>query len=157
MSKLLEELPKAGNPDWVLDYKGILAVLPHRYPFLLVDAVTELVPGKSIAGLKNVTFNEPFFSGHFPGEPVMPGVLQIEAMAQIATVLVLVSFEEAAGKRPAFAGIEDARFRVPVRPGDQLKLYGEVEKFRRGFGVFLCRATVGQQVVAEAKIKATMV
>jgi 3-hydroxyacyl-[acyl-carrier-protein] dehydratase len=158
MGDIPESLPKSENPKFILDYAGILKVLPHRYPFLLVDGITAFEKGKSIAGVKNVSFNEPFFAGHFPGEPVMPGVLQIEALAQLSCMLVFLSFpEESAGKRPAFAGIEEARFRRPVRPGHVLSLAGELDKYRRGFAVIKARAAVDGDLVAEAVIKASMV
>ncbi len=157
MNELIKEFFKSENPKFIMDYSGILKVLPHRYPFLLVDGIVSFEGGKSIVGQKNVSFNEPFFMGHFPSEPVMPGVLQIEALAQISCILMLLSFpEEILGKRPAFAGIEEARFRKPVRPGHILTLTGELEKYRRGFGIVKTRAEVDGEVVAEALIKASM-
>jgi beta-hydroxyacyl-ACP dehydratase FabZ len=153
-----ETLFKSENPKFIMDYSGILKVLPHRYPFLLVDGIVSFEKGKSIVGQKNVSFNEPFFNGHFPNEPVMPGVLQIEALAQISCILVVMSYpEESLGKRPAFAGIEEARFRKPVRPGHVLTLKGELEKYRRGFGVVRTRAEIDGDLVAEAIIKASMI
>ncbi len=104
-----------------IDLKKIWAVLPHRYPFLLVDRITELVPGESAAGFKNVTINEPFFQGHFPGEPVMPGVLIVEALAQVGAVAVL-SEPKNSGKLALFAGIDKFRFKKVVCPGDRLEL-----------------------------------
>jgi 3-hydroxyacyl-[acyl-carrier-protein] dehydratase len=158
MGEIPEHLPKSENPKFILDYAGVLKILPHRYPFLFVDGITAFEKGKSIAGLKHVTFNEPFFAGHFPGEPVMPGVLQIEALAQISCMLVFLSFpEETAGKRPAFAGIEEARFRRPVRPGHTLALSGELDKYRRGFAVIKAKAEIDGDPVAEAVIKASMI
>jgi 3-hydroxyacyl-[acyl-carrier-protein] dehydratase len=143
---------------FVIDYAGILKALPHRFPFLLVDGVLELDKGKSIVAQKNVSFNEPFFSGHFPSDPVMPAVLQVEALAQASCILVALSFaEESAGKRPAFAGISEARFRKPVRPGHVLILKAELEKYRRGFAVLKTRAEIDGEVVAEAGITAAMV
>ncbi len=151
-------LPKSENPKFVIDFAGILKVLPHRYPFLLVDGIVSYEKGKTIVGQKNVSFNEPFFAGHFPGEPVMPGVLQIEALAQISCILVALSYpEETAGKRPAFAGIDEARFRKAVRPGHVLTLTGELEKYRRGFAVVKTRAEIDGELVAEAIIKASMI
>jgi beta-hydroxyacyl-ACP dehydratase FabZ len=153
-----ESLFKSENPKFVMDYAGILKVLPHRYPFLLVDGIVSFEKEKSIVGQKNVSFNEPFFNGHFPNEPVMPGVLQIEALAQISCILVALSYpEETAGKRPAFAGIEEARFRRPVRPGHVLTLKGELDKYRRGFAVVRTRAEIDGDLVAEAIIKASMI
>jgi beta-hydroxyacyl-ACP dehydratase FabZ len=158
MGEILESLPKSENPKYILDFAGILKVLPHRYPFLFVDGITAFEKGKSLTGVKNVSFNEPFFAGHFPGEPVMPGVLQIEALAQVSCILVFLSFpEESAGKRPAFAGIEAARFRRPVRPGQILTLTCELDKYRRGFAVIKAKAEIDGDLAAEAVIKASMV
>lgn len=158
MSDATESLFKSENPKFIMDFAGILKVLPHRYPFLLVDGIVSFEKGKSIVGQKNVSFNEPFFAGHFPSEPVMPGVLQIEALAQISCILVALSFpEDSAGKRPAFAGIEEGRFRKPVRPGHVLTLKGELEKYRRGFAVVKTRAEIDGDLVAEAIIKASMI
>ena len=158
MGDIPDSLPKSENPKFILDYAGILRVLPHRYPFLLLDGITAFEKGKSIGGIKNVTFNEPFFAGHFPSDPVMPGVLQIESMAQLACILVALSFpEDAAGKRPAFAGIEEARFRKPVRPGHSLTLTAELDKYRRGFAVLKAKAEIDGELASEAVIKASMV
>ena len=106
----------------ILDSVAIQKILPHRHPFLLVDKVVELEPRVRIVGVKQVTINEPFFSGHFPGAPVMPGVLQIEALAQLGAILVLREFEDRENKIPFFSGIEKAKFRRPVVPGDTLML-----------------------------------
>lgn len=155
-SKPATQGSRAGK--FVLDYAAILKALPHRFPFLLIDGVTAFESGKSIVGVKNVTFNEPFFSGHFPADPVMPGVLQIEALAQASCLLVALSFpDEAAGKRPAFAGINEARFRKPVRPGHVLTLHAELEKYRRGFATLKTRAEIDGELAAEAGIIAAMV
>lgn len=134
----------------MLDVNGIKELLPHRYPFLLVDRVVELEPGKRAVGVKNVTVNEPFFAGHFPGYPVMPGVLIIEALAQVATISVL-SLEEYRGKLPLFAGIDRARFRRQVVPGDTLRLEVEIIRLGRvgkGRGV----AYVGEEKAAECEL-----
>jgi 3-hydroxyacyl-[acyl-carrier-protein] dehydratase len=158
MTENTDNLFKSDNPKFIMDFAGILKILPHRYPFLLVDGIISFEKGKSIVGQKNVTFNEPFFVGHFPDEPVMPGVLQIEALAQLSCVFMTLSYpEDSVGKRPAFAGIEAARFRRPVRPGHILTLTVELEKYRRGFGVVKSRAEIDGDLVAEAIIKATMV
>ena len=144
--------------DGSMDIDEIIRYLPHRHPFLLVDRVTWIEPGKAIRGIKNVTVNEPFFPGHFPDFPVMPGVLVIEALAQLASILAY----KATGHTPAdgtiifFAGIDDARFRRQVRPGDQLVLEAEVQKLVRGIGKFAARARVDGQIVAEANLLAAM-
>jgi 3-hydroxyacyl-[acyl-carrier-protein] dehydratase len=136
----------------VLDSRAIQAILPHRYPFLLVDKIIELAPKMRIVGVKQVTANEYFFQGHFPGAPVMPGVLQIAAMAQVGAILALREFADRAGKIPFFSGIERARFRRPVVPGDTLTL--EVIALRIGSKVQKMRgiARVDRQITAEAEI-----
>jgi len=136
----------------IYDSKAILEILPHRYPFLLVDKIIELVPAERIVGIKQVTINEPFFQGHFPGMPVMPGVLQIEALAQVGAILALREFEDRAAKIPLFSGIEKARFRRPVVPGDTLTL--EVIALRAGRKIQKMRgiATVDGKVTTEAEI-----
>jgi 3-hydroxyacyl-[acyl-carrier-protein] dehydratase len=135
-----------------LDMQAILERLPHRYPFLLVDRVMELHPGKSIRALKNVTYNEPFFPGHFPHRPVMPGVMIIEALAQAAGILSFVTGGVIPDEstRFYFVGIDDARFRKPVVPGDQLVLCAQLERAMRGIWRFSTHALVGEQEVAHA-------
>ena len=130
----------------------IMKFLPHRYPFLLVDRILELEPGKRIVGLKNVTINEPFFQGHFPGAPVMPGVLIIEAMAQVAGVMIYRDLPDREKKLVYFTGIENAKFRRPVVPGDQLRIEMEVLNRRSNFGKMQGRATVDGKLVAEAVV-----
>lgn len=137
----------------MLDLEAIQRILPHRYPFLLVDRILELEPDRRVVGLKNVTANEPFFAGHFPGRPVMPGVLIVEALAQTAGVLM----GEASGLIPMFMGIDKARFRRPVRPGDQLRLEVEVLRKRRSVCRVAGRAFVGEDLVAEAEMMAALV
>ncbi|HEY3276983.1 MAG TPA: 3-hydroxyacyl-ACP dehydratase FabZ [Syntrophorhabdaceae bacterium] len=139
----------------MVEINEILKLLPHNYPFLLVDRVLEWEPEKKITALKNVTFNEPFFQGHFPGKPIMPGVLIVEAMAQAGGVLAFKSFPDKTGS-VFFIGIDNARFRKPVVPGDQLKLVLEVVKHKRDIWVFEGVATVDDDVVAEAKIMAML-
>ena len=112
----------------------IMKILPHRYPFLLVDRITEVVEGKSVKGYKNVTMNEPFFQGHFPGQPIMPGVLILEALAQTGGVAVL-SMEEFKGKTPLFAGADKVRWRGMVTPGDRLDLECEIVKIKGPIGI----------------------
>jgi 3-hydroxyacyl-[acyl-carrier-protein] dehydratase len=137
-----------------MDIHGILQTLPHRYPIILVDRVLEIEPGARIVALKNVTINEPFFQGHFPGFPVMPGVLIIEAMAQAAAVLTYITLgvRHGDGTLFYFAGIDAARFKRPVVPGDQLRLEVEMGRVKRGVGKFSGRALVGGQLAAECEM-----
>jgi len=139
----------------MLDVNEIMKLLPHRYPFLLVDRITEIDPGKKIVGLKNVTINEPFFPGHFPGHPVMPGVLIVEAMAQVAAILVYRSSDDNKGKITYFVGIDNTKFRKPVVPGDQLRLELDVMGCRRGIYTFSGKAYVDGKLVTESELRAT--
>jgi 3-hydroxyacyl-[acyl-carrier-protein] dehydratase len=139
----------------MIEIEEILTLLPHRYPFLLVDRVEEYEPEKRIVGIKNVTFNEPFFPGHFPGKPIMPAVLILEALAQTGGILAFKSFPAMKGD-VRFVGIDNARFRKPVIPGDQLKLVLEVIKHRREVWVFKGEAFVDGKRVAEAQLMATL-
>jgi 3-hydroxyacyl-[acyl-carrier-protein] dehydratase len=139
----------------MVDIDEIRKLLPHRYPFLLIDRIVELELSKRIVGIKNVTINEPFFTGHFPEKPIMPGVLILEAMAQAGGVLAFKSFPGMEGS-VFFTGIDDARFRKPVIPGDQLKLVVEVVRHRREIWVFDGKALVDDEVVAEARIMAML-
>jgi len=139
-----------------MDVRAIMEIIPHRYPFLLVDRVLELEEGKRIVALKNVTFNEPFFQGHFPGNPIMPGVLVVEAMAQAGAVLLLHSRPESRGKVVYFAGIDKAKFRRPVVPGDAVRLQVEVLKLRSRTCLMRGEAYVGESLVAEAEIFSSM-
>jgi 3-hydroxyacyl-[acyl-carrier-protein] dehydratase len=139
----------------MIEINEILKLLPHNYPFLLVDRVLEYEGEKRIVAIKNVTFNEPFFQGHFPGRPIMPGVLIIEAMAQAGGVLAFKSFPDKTGS-VFFIGIDNARFRKPVVPGDQLKLVVEVVRHKRDLWIFEGKAMVEDDVVAEAKIMAML-
>ncbi|NLC70521.1 MAG: 3-hydroxyacyl-ACP dehydratase FabZ, partial [Desulfuromonadaceae bacterium] len=133
----------------------IMDILSHRYPMLLVDRVLSLEKGEKIVAIKNVTANEPFFPGHFPGEPIMPGVLIIEAMAQAGAILVIVSDNIPPNHVTYFGGIDKARFRRPVVPGDQLRLELEVLNKRRGIYFLHGKAYVEDNLAAEADLKAT--
>jgi len=137
-----------------IDIHKILQTLPHRYPLILVDRVLEIEPGARIVALKNVSINEPYFMGHFPGYPVMPGVLIIEAMAQAAAILTYTTLgaKHGDGTLFYFAGIDAARFKRPVMPGDQLRLEVEMGRVKRGVGKFTGRALVEGQVAAETEM-----
>jgi 3-hydroxyacyl-[acyl-carrier-protein] dehydratase len=141
-----------------LDISEIMGYLPHRYPFLLVDRVLECVEGVSLRAQKNVTMNEPFFAGHFPGHPVMPGVLVIEGMAQAACILAYrtLGTSAAEGTMYFFAGIDNARFRRQVAPGDVLIFDVRVLRIGRGVGKFECRASVDGAVAAEGELMAAI-
>jgi 3-hydroxyacyl-[acyl-carrier-protein] dehydratase len=132
-----------------MDIQWIREILPHRYPFLLVDRILELEPER-IVGIKNVTINEPFFIGHFPEFPVMPGVLIVESMAQVAGVLVLSQIEDRKNKLVLLASVEEAKFRKPVRPGDQLRIEMKVARRKASIAKMFGTATVDGAVVAEA-------
>lgn len=134
-----------------LDIKQIMEIIPHRQPFLLIDRVTEMEPGKSVRGYKNLSYNEPFFAGHFPEEPVMPGVLQIEALAQLGAVCML-SIPENKGKTAYFAGIKEAKFKQKVIPGDRLELACEIIKTKGPLGVGNVEATVNGKLACKAEI-----
>jgi len=146
------------DANGALDINGIMRYLPHRYPFLLIDRVLACEPGKMIRAQKNVTMNEQFFQGHFPGHPVMPGVIVIEALAQAAAILAYRSTGTGPGGDALFffAGIDNARFRRQVVPGDQLRLEVEVIRIMRGIGKFACRALVGEDMAAEAELMAAL-
>jgi len=135
----------------MLDSVEIQKILPHKYPFLLVDKITELEEGKSVTGIKNVTVNEPFFQGHFPGNPIMPGVLICEALAQAGAVMLL-STPENKGKLGVFTGINNFKFRKQVVPGDVLELHVELVKSRHGMGIANAKATVDGAVAAAGEI-----
>jgi len=144
------------NYEAPIDIKGILDLLPHRYPFILVDRVLDFDKGKTITGLKNVSMGEPFFLGHFPGEPVMPGVLILEGMAQVGALLAYLSAPEMiGGKLVFFAGLDKVRFRKVVRPGDQLILKLEMVKQKTKLVKMTGKAYVDDELVTEAELLAT--
>jgi 3-hydroxyacyl-[acyl-carrier-protein] dehydratase len=146
----------AGQAD--IEIREILTRIPHRYPFLLIDRAEDYRPSESIVGIKCVTFNEDFFQGHFPGNPVMPGVLIVEALAQTGAVLMSKSLSvDVEGKAIMFMSIEEARFRQPVRPGDVLRMHVEVLKARGDVFKFKGRALVSGKLVAEAQFTAMVV
>ncbi len=140
----------------MIEINEIMKILPHRYPFLLIDRILEFEAGKSAKGLKNVTINEPFFLGHFPDHPIMPGVLIVEAMAQVGGVLAFKS-AQVSNKVVYFMGIDNARFRKPVVPGDALELSLTVTKCRGAIWAFKGEARVAGALVAEAELMATIV
>jgi 3-hydroxyacyl-[acyl-carrier-protein] dehydratase len=136
-----------------LDIHKVMELLPHRYPFLLIDRVNEFEEGKSLTAIKNVTINEPFFQGHFPGQPIMPGVLVLEAMAQATGLLAFSSMGDAhKSKLYMLVGIDKARFRGQVVPGDQLVLKISLKRNMRGIGMYQCEARINGDVVAEAEM-----
>ena len=141
-----------------MDIHQILKLLPHRYPFLLVDRVLEIDKGKSIKALKNVTINEPFFTGHFPHSPVMPGVLMLEALAQTAALLSFHTMDVVPDDNTVyyFAGIDGARFKRPVEPGDALTLCVELDRMKAGIFKFKAKAWVGEELAVEAELMCTM-
>ncbi len=135
----------------MMNIKEIMSIIPHRPPFLLIDKVLDFESGKRITAIKNVTMNEPFFVGHFPGEPVMPGVLIVEAMAQAGAV-ILLSLEQFKGKIAYFGAINNAKFRGVVTPGDTLKIEVEITKIRKSAGIGMGIAYVGDKKVAEGEL-----
>ena len=162
MAESAQPVTEAPAPEkTVLDIQGIQEILPHRFPFLLIDRVTEIVRKRRIVALKNVTINEPFFAGHFPGMPIMPGVLIVEAIAQAGGALLLTEVEERAEKLIMFTGIERAKFRRPVVPGDQLRIEVELKAWRAVGPMIAVRmegiVTVDGQRVAEASVKCQLV
>lgn len=152
------EMAERTETEHLVDFniQSIMACLPHRYPFLLVDRVTAHNPGKTIYGYKNITMNEPFFQGHFPGKPIMPGVLIVEALAQLGCILVL-HLPEGQDKLVMFAGIDGIRFRRPVIPGDKLELFAELLKLKGPVGKAYGKATVNGELVADGEILFSLV
>jgi 3-hydroxyacyl-[acyl-carrier-protein] dehydratase len=152
---------KSAETKTVLDIHDILKILPHRYPFLLIDRVLELKRKEYIVAIKNVTINEPFFTGHFPGLPIMPGVLIVEAIAQAGGALLLTEVEDRSNKIMVFTGIERAKFRKPVGPGDQLRLEVQVTGWRSVPGMTAAKmqgyAKVGEKRVAEAIVSCQLI
>jgi 3-hydroxyacyl-[acyl-carrier-protein] dehydratase len=146
---------QAADGPW--DVRWVMSVLPHRYPLLLVDRVLEIEPGKRLVAIKNVTINEPFFIGHFPGQPVMPGVLLVEGMAQAGGLLLLHDLPDRDRKLLYFASIENARFRRPVVPGDQVRYEIDVLRLRASYCKLQGRVTVDGQLAAEATISSATV
>lgn len=146
-----------GQPADLWDVRWVMSVLPHRYPLLLVDRVLEMEPGKRLVAIKNVTINEPYFLGHFPGQPVMPGVLLVEGMAQAGGLLVLHDLPDRERKLLYFASIENARFRRPVVPGDQVRYEIDVLRLRASYCKLQGRVTVDGELAAEAIIASATV
>ncbi len=144
-------MSEEGKTAKIIDIQRILAMIPHRYPFVMVDRIVDVVPGESAVGIKNVSMNEPYFLGHFPGHPVMPGVLIVESMAQTAAVLVVETMgPDAEGKLVYFMSVDECRFRKPVVPGDQLHVHVTRERRRGNVWKFRGEAKVDGQTVAEA-------
>ena len=156
--KMIAKKLKVGKTDgYILDIKAIMQVLPHRYPFLLVDRIVDFVPGEQVVGLKNVTINEPFFQGHFPGNPIMPGVMIVEAMAQVGGFMLLNSQNNPDNKLVLFMGMDNVRFRKPVVPGDQIRFVLKMLKYRKTVCKMSGKAYVGEDLVAEAELMAAVV
>ncbi len=154
----MELVEKNMNEKQIITIERIMEMIPHRYPFLMIDRIIDFLPGEFAIGLKNVSINEQFFTGHFPQKPVMPGVLIIEAMAQTSAVLVVHTLgKDAEGKLVYFMSVEEAKFRKPVGPGDSLHIRVDKQQSRRNVWKFACVATVDGQKVAEAVISAMIV
>ena len=152
-----QRYPARVSPKAMFDINSIIRLLPHRYPFVLVDRIVDITPGEKLTAYKNVSINEPFFQGHFPNQPVMPGVLVLEAMCQAGCFLVLNSVDNPMEKNMFFSSLSDSRFRHPIIPGDQLRLEMVLEKFRLGTALLVGKAYVEDRLVAEGKLKATVV
>ena len=152
-----QRYPTKVSSKAMFDINSIIRLLPHRYPFVLVDRIVDITPGEKLTAYKNVSINEPFFQGHFPNQPVMPGVLVLEAMCQAGCFLVLNSVDNPMEKNMFFSSLSDSRFRLPIIPGDQLRLEMVLEKFRLGTALLVGKAFVEDKLVAEGKLKATVV
>ena len=155
--KLTKKYQATVQKDYVFDINAILKIMPHRYPFLLVDRILEMKPGEYVTGVKNVTINEPFFQGHFPLNPIMPGVMILESMGQVGGVLLLNSFENPESKLVYFTGMDKVKFRKPVMPGDQLYIRVEKILFRRNICKIKSEAYVGDSLACEAEMSAIVV
>jgi 3-hydroxyacyl-[acyl-carrier-protein] dehydratase len=147
----------ARSQRMILDIQEILGLLPHRYPFLLIDRIVEFERSKRLVAIKNVTINEPFFQGHFPDYPIMPGVLVVEAMAQAGGIIMMYELPDRLSKLVVFTGIERAKFRRPITPGDQVRIEVEVLSFRARAGRILGRATVDGKLACEATLTCQVV
>ena len=156
MSEPVKPAPEGGD-NLTLDIQDILRILPHRFPMLLVDRIIHITRTKRIVAIKNVTINEPFFAGHFPDHPIMPGVLVVEAMAQAGAVLLLIEIPKRDDKLLVFTGIERARFRRPVTPGDQLRIEVDVLAWRGSAGRMQGKAYVGDKLACEAIVTCRLV
>jgi 3-hydroxyacyl-[acyl-carrier-protein] dehydratase len=153
-----ETTDTSGQAGFEIGYAEVLERIPHRYPFLLIDRAEHYVANESIVGIKNVTFNEPFFQGHFPGNPVMPGVLIVEAIAQSGAVLMSKTLDvDPTNKTIFFASVDNCRFRHPVRPGDTLRMHVNILKHRGGLFKFGGKAKVGDKIAAEVEFAAMLV
>ena len=153
----MHETPTTAPVKQTMDINEIMAILPHRYPFLLIDRVVEITPKQRIVAIKNVTINEPFFQGHFPGYPIMPGVLIVEAMAQAGGALLLTEIPDRADKLMVFTGIEEAKFRRPVTPGDQVRFEVDVLQWRSRAVKMQGKAFVDGKLVCEAIVMCQLV
>ncbi|MDP6992276.1 MAG: bifunctional UDP-3-O-[3-hydroxymyristoyl] N-acetylglucosamine deacetylase/3-hydroxyacyl-ACP dehydratase [Candidatus Marinimicrobia bacterium] len=154
---LQQKFQRNQNSDYMFDIYSILNLLPHRYPFVLVDRIVDITPGEKLTAIKNVTINEPFFQGHFANQPVMPGVLVLESMAQAGAFLVLNNLDDPMKKNMFFSALSDSKFRHPIIPGDQLRLEMSLAKFKLGTALLVGKGYVGDKLVAEGKLKATVV